>query len=270
VEANVDSFALWHADAIVPAMSAGGPGDQSARVCLPHACTNAVSNTEQLSICTIQEQRQHATPWPTVVWVWTAQAIHVTAIAEGKLHPCHQCHRTDHVPFVSVTVEGKRTPADHCTSSGALGCRLRYQSGKTPRILTSGIAGASVNFSQQSCRVWWWASGSKQTSAPHQANVLQGSRSNGPACTRRNISIDSASRKECTDSRQVRVRSTHTQHTHSTVFLLVSIHKHGAPDPSALGAWSLQACAQSSMLPAKRHANSQTWYVEGRSSLPSS
>ena len=65
----------------------------------------------------------------------------------------HQCHRTDHDPFVSATPCGRSTPAIHCTSNGAFGCFFRYQSGNLPRIFTSGLAGASVNFSQQSCSV---------------------------------------------------------------------------------------------------------------------
>lgn len=93
----------------------------------------------------------------------------------------HHCHRTDHVPLLSTTLGGSSTPAAHCTSSGASGCFCLYQGGKWPRMLTSGTAGASVNLSQQSCSVWWWASGSKQAGAPHQTNVLQGSWSNGPA-----------------------------------------------------------------------------------------
>jgi hypothetical protein len=46
---------------------------------------------------------------------------------------------------------------------------------------TSGRAGASVHLSQQSPRVWWCASGSKHSSAPHQENALQGSALKGPS-----------------------------------------------------------------------------------------
>jgi len=49
------------------------------------------------------------------------------------------------------------------------------------RKRTSGLAGASVHLSQQSPRVWLWASGSKQVASPHQLNALQGSAWNGPS-----------------------------------------------------------------------------------------
>ena len=49
------------------------------------------------------------------------------------------------------------------------------------RARTSGAAGASVHFSQQSPKVWLWASGSKQKGAPHPEKALQGSPEKGPS-----------------------------------------------------------------------------------------
>ena len=61
----------------------------------------------------------------------------------------HQSCRGDQVPFRSTTPFGSSTPACHCTSFGAAGCRCCAPVDSRPRMLTSGAAGPSVHFSQQ-------------------------------------------------------------------------------------------------------------------------
>lgn len=99
----------------------------------------------------------------------------------GSQHGCHHECRGLQLPFVSVTPCGSSTPACHCTSLGAAGCRCCKARGSRPRMLTSGLAGASVNFSQQSPLLCECASGSKQVSNAQKANALQGRLPNGPA-----------------------------------------------------------------------------------------
>ena len=131
-----------------------GPGSaktSGGKHCLPHHRIAASLTHQQAARCP-------ARGMPTGEWHVAMCQSHCSSIPvlllQGHLQTfAHQCHRTDHDPFVSATPCGRSTPAIHCTSNGAFGCFCRYQSGNLPRIFTSGLAGASVNFSQQSCRV---------------------------------------------------------------------------------------------------------------------
>lgn len=105
----------------------------------------------------------------------------------------HQYARGPQVPVPNSVPGGRSTPDTQVTLSSltrngalAISCRWRFRHrASIPGDLwfTSGWAGSSWNFNQQSPNEWECASGSKQRAAPHHVQVLHGSFEKGPPLT---------------------------------------------------------------------------------------